>query len=371
MGISTRKILLLGYSGKANFGDDLLLKQAVDALAVQKDFSLTIHTSETSASSDYLNRWFPEAEIVKGAIQFSLIRRHTHVIYFGGGVFFEYNKLGLLLFLRRLFSMLLLFSIPRYLLGVKFAGIGMGLGPFYSRSGSWLTAFRLKHFSYLVLRDQDSLNLARQMGIQHLSICPDLSMLECGSIPENSEADSGRRSGVLICARHYPHGLKGNRYLQALKVALARFRTTYSHVPVSIFGFQKNHDEDAVALLAGEGINAEIWDPFRMRPADVPLLFSGKELIISSRMHGIFMAGIAGAPSLAIGVHPKLRYASGFFENSRSISEDAEAEEIYQAMVELMGRRATGISQELSSAAESCAAVYQGLVKFIRKGKGE
>ena len=218
MGLTSIRLLLLGYSGKANFGDDLLLKQAVDIIGMEKDISISIHTAENSEKSDYLKTWFPEARILKGPLTFRMVKEHSHVVYFGGGVFFEYQNPGIPVFLRRLISQVLLFTIPRLFFGVKFLGIGMGLGPFHSSRGFWLTGHRLRHFSYLGLRDEDSRKMAEEMACRHLHVSPDLSLLEClkyKRAPMEMQASAARK--VLVCARHYPHTGHGNQYLNSLR----------------------------------------------------------------------------------------------------------------------------------------------------------
>ena len=57
------RLLLLGYSGWRNFGDDLLLKQACDAFAEVAEVS--IHTTNLTSGSDYLRTWFPDCVVEK------------------------------------------------------------------------------------------------------------------------------------------------------------------------------------------------------------------------------------------------------------------------------------------------------------------
>ncbi len=369
MGLTSIRLLLLGYSGKANFGDDLLLKQAVDALAMEKDISISIHTAENSGNSDYLAKWFPAASILKGPLTFSIIRSHTHVVYFGGGVFFEYKQLSLSVFLRRLISQILLFTIPKLFFGVKFFGIGMGLGPFHSQRGFWLTGHRLRHFSYLGLRDEDSRKMAEDMACSHLHVSPDLSLLEClkyQALPREHQNSDKRK--ILVCARHYPHTGHGNQYLQSLRSALTSLKEAYPAAEISVFGFQKNHDEAAVESLLDLGIPGKIWDPMQMQVGEVLQLFASQDLIISSRMHGIFMAGIAGVPSLAIGVHPKLQYASAFFPESRAVDESSDAQALFQAMVSALETKTVQDGARLRGLGEQCRMEYEKLIANLKQG---
>ena len=86
-----KKILLVGYSGHANFGDDLLLFQAYEELKEQAQVS--IWTNVSNEESAYLEIWFPQAVIVRSQrLDLSIFRRYNGVFYIGGGVFFDYNQ---------------------------------------------------------------------------------------------------------------------------------------------------------------------------------------------------------------------------------------------------------------------------------------
>ena len=99
------KLLFLGYAGHRNFGDDLLVYQAYKYL--KKSAIITIHTTNVEESSDYLKDWFSEAIIHKSkVIKYSLIISNTHILYFGGGIFFNFNKINFFKYLRKKFQYL-------------------------------------------------------------------------------------------------------------------------------------------------------------------------------------------------------------------------------------------------------------------------
>ena len=90
---TNRRLLLLGYCGKRNFGDDLLLKQAYDYF--QGIAEIHIHTTEINQNSDYLYTWFPKGNIFKNhRLNHKYLKNFTHILQFGGGVFFDYNKIN-------------------------------------------------------------------------------------------------------------------------------------------------------------------------------------------------------------------------------------------------------------------------------------
>jgi polysaccharide pyruvyl transferase WcaK-like protein len=55
------------------------------------------------------------------------------------------------------------------------------------------------------------------------------------------------------------------------------------------------------------------WEPNQYSIQEFLELFNRSKLIISSRMHAIYIAGITKTPFIAIELHPKLRYSSSLF----------------------------------------------------------
>lgn len=362
---SPGKVLLLGYAGHGNFGDDLLLRQAVESLESLGRVAITIHTPVTHARSDYLRDWFPGARIIKGPITLGLVAAHDHVVYFGGGIFFDYGVLRWREFLRRLGSQVKLFTIPRLFLGIRYHGVGIGLGPFESERARWLTGHRLRHFTSLGLRDEESMREALAMGVREAHVTPDLSLLEAlKAKPASANPGSGRKR-VLVCPRHFGHGVRGDAYLQALSGALDALEQSHPDIVITLVGFQRHQDESSIERLSSPRRSSLLWDPAAMRVEDLLALFLQQDLVVSSRMHGIFMAGIHGIPSLAIGVHPKLAYASAFFANSQAVGDDAGQGEMERAIRSALAGSKGADMERLQRLGRVCQEEYQALGRRI------
>lgn len=356
-------VLLLGYSGKRNFGDDLLLKQAYDFLDAEK-IKMTIHTSNCGRGSDYLIEWFPKAQIVKSiTITLSIIKHHSHVLYFGGGVFFDYNKLPISKYIKRYLSILKLVILPRLLWKVKFAGIGIGLGPFSSSRAEKLCKVRLEAFDYLNVRDIGSKNKCEEWGLKDVSVSPDLSFgfLKYLSVPEKTFPQP-RQKKLLICPREYPHGKNRNKYLASL-VDLASVLICQGY-DITVFAFQGNHDEKVLECFRDLKIEKAIWNPDTMALIEVFNLFGENDLVISARMHGIFISGMVNTPSIGIGVHPKLAYASKFFENSVTISEASTLEHLKKNFKYIEGLTKSKIKME--DYAKECNDQYKKIIQWLK-----
>ena len=49
-------------------------------------------------------------------------------------------------------------------------------------------------------------------------------------------------------------------------------------------------------------------------------------------MHGTYIAGMLGIPTVSIGLHPKLKFASNYFDNSITVSDAPSLAEITKAV---------------------------------------
>ena len=368
--MTRRRILLMGYAGHGNFGDDLLLKLAVEAIEASGEQEITIHSTASGDRPSYLRSWFPHARVTTGKLTYRLVAHHDRVLYFGGGVLFDYNKLGLGRYLRRALSDIRLSLLPRLIAGTRFGGIGMGLGPFACDRGLRLAGKRIRPFSLLGVRDKESLRLARLQGVHQARMTPDLSLLLAdGSQPMCAGIRTGTDSPrILLCPRHYPHGERKDHYLSALEEAARRLRAEFPDTLMTVFGFQGGHDEEAVASIGRLADDVMMWDPFSMGIRDVMSLFASQDVVISSRMHGIFVAGIAGTPSVAIGVDPKLAYAAGFFRNSAHVTDTAGSAEIAGAAAKAMAmERGKSATVHLESLSHACREEYRRMTTWLRK----
>lgn len=319
-------MLLLGYSGKRNFGDDLLLKQAYDAFVGVAD--TYIHTSEQH--SRYLSAWFPNSKIdFSATIDFTLFKKYTHILHYGGGVFFDYNKTGFIRYLKKRLSLIKNYNLT-ILQGIHFAGIGIGLGPFIDDNSEKLCFLRLKNFDYLNVRDQKSYTLGRKYNLKNITIGEDLSLANYKYYHSFKLPENNRSSRIIICPRKYPHGKRKNSYLKNLLLASDELISEGHNL--FVFGFQSEHDEEVIMAFKERGYETMIWDPEKMSIEIVLKEFANAKLVITARMHGLYLAGILDVPVIGIGVHPKLKLASEIFSKSICLNESFEQNEILEAI---------------------------------------
>ena len=325
------KVLLLGYYGHRNFGDDLLMKLSLDHLRGNANISSLAVTCEESGM-DYVKGMVPYIDRVElMQKRRNYIGNYDRVIFGGGGTIFEYrSNLSISYLLKKRFTDFLEFGLARRRSGTRFASIGLGIGPFADARATQLAMNRLAGHDLIYVRDSASLEHAKAAGLEaHLS--HDLSFLDFDVVDrvQQSPEKHGNKQYCFII-RNYKYGESKNRYLTSmLKVAED---LELDGGKVKWLSFQKEYDTPIINQLQAEGHEVWSWTPETMGIAEVYEAIADSACVVTARMHGTYAAGMLGIPAVSICLHPKLKFAASHFPRSISISADPSPVELYDAI---------------------------------------
>ncbi len=306
----TKKILLTGYIGHKNFGDDLLFKIAIRKVKKISNAQVYIALVGEQKSPEYLYEFYPDLKIIKFEKKIPLLfnNKFDKVFFIGGGVFFDYKKeISNKSYFLRLFSNFIRYSIPK-LLGTRFAGIGIGIGPYYCNKTKKIHSQIIKNFDILGVRDKVSFDLALTMRAKNLHLSNDLSLSLHKELNVENHNDK-RNDEIIICPRTYGHKIEYEKHIGEL-IAFA------DHVENNGF---KTHwiflQEDKLELqnLLVSKFRVTVWNPYKMSIFQFIDFFRKAKVVYTSRMHTIFIAGMVETPIITIPVHQKLIYASSLF----------------------------------------------------------
>ena len=151
------KLLLAGYYGFDNSGDDAILRSMVDNLKESSnDYELTVlSNSPSSTSIDYgvnsVNRFS-----IKGVYH---AMKEADVFVFGGG-----SLLQDVTSTRSLFYYLALLNLA-IVMNRKIFIFANGIGPIEGKFNRWVTKKTLSKVDTITLRDQDSYNYVKELGV--------------------------------------------------------------------------------------------------------------------------------------------------------------------------------------------------------------
>ena len=280
------KVLIAGYYGFGNLGDDLLLKAIVQEIR-QADPEGEI--TALSARPAETGRGFGVRAICR-TDPLGLLRelRRCGLLLFGGGTLLQdatsHRSLG---------YYLSLLSLARRM-GKPVMLYAQGIGPLLHPSDQRRVARALEQVQTITLRDRDSDALLRKMGVKKPALVTADPVLGLGK--RDGERDS-RRIGWVLCG-----GGCGERVLTVLEGTMTEL-SRRGFVSV-LLPFYPRQDSRAAERLSCWG---------QVIPAGKVEQEIGRcDLVVSMRLHGLILGAAQGSRVLSLSRDPK---AEGFLRD--------------------------------------------------------
>lgn len=321
------RILMDGYYGHGNFGDDLLMHLTYRLLRQKfPDATLTIVTTQPSQS------YIPT---LLDGIVLAAPDRHAHydlIVHGGGGVFFDFASYGLA---RRLGEMavrgigfpafLALEAAARRLTGKSLpttkrrVGLGIGVGRFSAGSPRMLKALPvLASFDHLWLRDRESnTNLQDFAPILRADLLEgsDLAFLTEYWLPEHVARTKAAKPRLGVALRDW----RGTdiHAMRNLLMKLAR------HYDITGFIFDAASDPLTRHMLGDLPLCS--WDPHRMQLAAFARQLAAQDALLTSRAHGAICGACLGVPSVILDIEPKMQQVHDMLPVSSILVQDHAA----------------------------------------------
>jgi polysaccharide pyruvyl transferase CsaB len=285
-------VLLAGYYGFGNFGDELLASEAVNFLvrAGIKRERIAI----LSGDPDQSKRDLGVESFARGLLSQSLrqaLSESRSLLFAGGGIFQDSSSVGSCFYYWGLVRMALLASCPA-------AAISQSIGPLSSFLGRKLTKDALFRCNYISVRDNASFRLSGALGLK-AERSPDIVMgLD---VPRIIPGDSGE---VLINVRPFK-----NREisLKVIKAAQAFFDSGF---PLRGIALSKDDETELRKLFQRKGFSS--CEIILVKKLDDFIAASGNAFAaIGMRLHFGVLSLLRGLRLLMIPYDPKV---SGFAE---------------------------------------------------------
>lgn len=174
-----------------------------------------------------------------------------------------------------------------------------------------LSALRLAH--YRSFRDEESMQMARAIGLSSLChVTPDLAFaLEWGAGERGAEAERSEPYVIVnpVSERMWTHRHDSSypNYLDAFVVVSRQL--IERGIAVKLLSTQDRMDSDALTYVA-DALSRDAmpnWERVHCTRLDQFMaLASRAKLIVSSRLHGLILALVAGTPAVSVAVMRKM-----------------------------------------------------------------
>lgn len=316
-------ILIAGYYGAGNTGDEAILslllagfrrkRQGVDFVVISSN------PEETARTHAVQSIHFNDIPALINATKLCDL-----FILGGGGLFHDYWEADekhlltqrhiALSFYGTLILLAKMFNKPVMLYAV-------GVGPLFYQSGIQLTGFCFENADQATVRDQQSLELIKQLGIapDNVTLTADPAFLQETDSEAAKKIINGlfltERPIVGVCVRNWDIGLSAEKWQLELAKALDLFAENYD-VNILFIPFQISSADILVDdLVVAENIVSTMKHRDRGLVIDEiysPELISGLiaecQILLGMRLHSLIFAATAHVPMVGIIYDPKVRY---------------------------------------------------------------
>lgn len=292
---SRASVMLCGYYGEHNLGDDALLAVLLRQLPEGCQPLITAHDQtavKATFAAETVDRRRPLAVL-------AALGRCQALVLGGGSLLQDSTSFASLLY----YGVLIIAARSQRKPVLLWA---QGLGPLRRRRSRRLVSLLLARISGASWRDRDSARLAEQLGCPHGLV---------GSDPVWAfESGTWRGPGgpIVLCWRPVAMLRQGEWrvYLEAV-AALAE----QADRPVVWLPFHREQDSTLMKDLQHQGLVPAglLSRSSTMRPdtpAEAIALMSTAALVVAMRLHGLILAALAGAPVAALSYDPKVAAAA-------------------------------------------------------------
>ena len=297
-----KSVLLSGYYGFGNLGDELILKN-IATLFREMGFT-SIYA--VSGDIEYSKAKHPDIEFIDRdnySTIVNTVKKVDLVVLGGGGLFQDYNRLttpGFFEYPQMGVHSYINVPLIAHIYGKPVAYLFQGLGPLFSEDSRNFTRYAYSLSNYISVRNRESVSLLEELGIQDVILSSD----PCFLFPVERGETKKERPRVAISLRQWVDKGLEERIIRAISGFLNTLSLEYDPYFISF----QDHDEGNTDSSIYGRIEADLKEGRALnliRSKDHSLeeierLVSGFDFVIGMRLHSIILAIKYGIPFLAI-----------------------------------------------------------------------
>ena len=332
--LSAKKVMMCGYYGYKNLGDDCLLATILDSL-YKMDIPVDVEVLSANPISTNLEYG------VRATNRFNIFKlwksmKKSDLLIMGGGSILQ-DVTSTRSILYYIFIMKL-----ANVLGLKFMLYANGLGPIRKEANRRKTANILEKASVITVREKDSYQYIRELGVenQNVYITADpafnLSKANDERISEILEKNGITKDYFVISVRQWDNNKEFTHKMVSLCVKL---KEIYNITPVFII-MQASHDDRITRSICSRISGAKILEVYE-GTKDVIGVIGEAKFMIGMRLHAIIYAASGNVPFVAISYDPKVEAVSEALDMCEFVEkvEDFDIERIIKNVDKLGGKK--------------------------------
>jgi polysaccharide pyruvyl transferase WcaK-like protein len=342
------RILLKGYYGFGNFGDDILmltsycfLKEKFPSAEISVFSNFTENLAAYNRHKNYNQYVFEILGDNVPLIDWTYTGHFDLIFNGGGGVFFDAKSGGILYRVLNFFLgtigakqafqlekfLRFIFKKPSGITFKKQIGVGIGIGP--HTPGSILFGRHLSSigsFDTLIVRDQKSFDSLRDLKFNGQKyLFTDLAFLVDSWRPQILKEKKTKTYEGKIGIVLQDFDINQPDKFAVIKEFVAKLKD------VTFFSMDKNHDQKFIEEFSGN--NLIVWEPDKMKMFDFMKSLSDQDVLFSARAHGAIIGAALGVIPVCLGVSQKLIEVSKYFpKGGKLVGDPFSSDTLYSCL---------------------------------------
>ncbi|RAS84340.1 hypothetical protein A3863_24375 [Priestia endophytica] len=307
-----KKILLRGYYGYKNSGDDALFYAIVEKMNRMSKVHFNVLSKDElyypKENSGNLIFNYPSLKnILSGIISSDIL------IFGGGSQLQDYGKIRLQLSLLKTYMIV---SLTK-LLKKDVIYLGVSIGPLETRLGKIIGKKILSKSNYIVVRDQSSYNHLKKMNLkdEDIKLAPDLAISLIDIIPVKHISKDNKKLVIGVNLLPFFSAIKGDKekeleLIENISTSINIVSKEYPNVEIRFFSFQEDEEINDYHLLnlLEKMVDIEIkMRRYQSNPLSLMEELSECDRFIGMRLHSTIFAYANDIPQLILSYHPKCK----------------------------------------------------------------
>jgi polysaccharide pyruvyl transferase CsaB len=320
-GSDRRSVLIAGYYGHRNLGDEAILRIMLEELRrASPQLDVTVVSSAPAETTATHNVNTVHERDVPAILE--VARGCDLIIVGGGGLFHDYQGVQEPTLLSRWhwgLTYYAAFPLFATLFRKRLFIAAAGVGPLQSDAGRRYTRLVFERADVATVRDVASRDVLAGLGVDTARVEVTADPAWMLHVPDRAEglarlARLGLPHGSRVVAvgmRHWALGVEADWHKEVAAALDALVESRYA-VPVFL-PFQSEEDGAPSDLAVARRIRAlmrhgagAVVAPPDLAPEDVQGLIAGADLMLAMRMHAVILAGNAALPTVALAYDPKV-----------------------------------------------------------------
>ena len=286
-------IMLCGYYGRRNLGDDILLQVITENLKnkcnVDKSILLTADTANVPSGLNGCIHRFNIPAIKK-------YMKRTKVFLLGGGSILQDATSS-----RSLYYYIYVTKLAKKM-GCKILLYSNGIGPINKEIHRTRVAKLLEDVEYITVRDQKSFEYMRKIGVKNKNI--EVTADEVFTMNTQTDVLPLDSSKKYICV-NLKNANSNEAFIKSMAIAIDRINKEYGYTPV-LLPMHFNQDINALTKLSHHLKCKKVFINKPISHNKTLAILNQSEFAVVERLHAIIFSCIFNHPFVAINYDPKV-----------------------------------------------------------------